>query len=441
MAVFRKFLFRLFILFVLACPVYAIAQIEQIPRIDALEKTVASIAIQGLQRTRKSVVVRELLIQEGEVLRQSELTESLQRLKNLRLFHEVNDTYYLDELGQVHIQLQISESFTTIPILKITKGGGTTYLVAGVYDVNIQGKYLEAGAQYESWNGEHGGVVWFRNPRFMNHRIRFGTDLWSVNRPRDLYEPDGASQGDFVLYQRKLNVFLDKEWFSGFTLGAGLEFDDNRLRDGTMSDQLSDGVSDALVNQTDTNIVWAKVYINLGRLNYDNYLIEGRLSELNLDYSFPELGSDNEAYRVFWNNKIFWRLGESANLGLQFRWAKTNSNELQYLYYVGGFENVRGYLDGQLRGKQYWQTNLEYRDILYESRLFYLQGNVFAEAAQLIDATNPIESNTNDVFSSAGVGLRIGSTKIYRLTARLDIALATSHPATSRISFGVQQFF
>ena len=165
------------------------------------------------------------------------------------------------------------------------------------------------------------------------------------------------------------------------------------------------------------------------------------MSELNLDYSFPELGSDNEAYRVFWNNKIFWRLGESANLGLQFRWAKTNSNELQYLYYVGGFENVRGYLDGQLRGKQYWQTNLEYRDILYESRLFYLQGNVFAEAVQLIDATNPIESNTNDVFSSAGVGLRIGSTKIYRLTARLDIALATSHPATSRISFGVQQFF
>ena len=234
--------FRLLILFVLVCPVHAIAQIEQIPRIDALEKTVASIAIQGLQRTRKSVVVRELLIQEGEVLRQSELTESLQRLKNLRLFHEVNDTYYLDELGQVHIQLQISESFTTIPILKITKGGGTTYLVAGVYDVNIQGKYLEAGAQYESWNGEHGGVVWFRNPRFMNHRIRFGTDLWSVNRPRDLYEPDGTSQGDFVLYQRKLNVFLDKEWFSGFTLGAGLEFDDNRLRDGTMSDQLSDGL-------------------------------------------------------------------------------------------------------------------------------------------------------------------------------------------------------
>jgi len=441
MAVYRKFLCRLFISLILVCPVHAIAQIEQIPRHQALEKTVASIAIQGLQRTRSSVVYRELLIQEGRVLRELELEESLQRLKNLRLFHKVNDTYYLDELGQVHIHLQFSESFTTIPILKVTKGGGTTYLVAGVYDVNIKGKYLETGAQYESWNGEHGGVVWFRNPRFMNQRIRFGTDLWSVNRPRDLYEPDGTSQGDFVLYQRKLNVFLDKEWLSGFTVGSGLEFDDNRLRDGSMSDQLSDGVSDALANQTDTNIVWAKVYLNLGRLNYDNHLIEGRLSDLHLDYSFPALGSDNEAYRVVWNNKFFWRFGKNANLGWQLRWAKTNSNELQYLYYVGGFENVRGYLDGQLRGKQYWQSNLEYRDILYETSLFYVQGNVFADAAQLINATSPIESNTNDVFSSAGVGLRIGSTKVYRLTARLDIALATSHPATSRISFGVQQFF
>ena len=108
---------------------------------------------------------------------------------------------------------------------------------------------------------------------------------------------------------------------------------------------------------------------------------------------------------------------------------------------MGGFENVRGYFDGQLRGKQYWQSNLEFRGILLERNWYYLQGVVFGDAAQLIDATDPVESNTDDIFSSVGVGLRIGSPKIYRFIARLDVALATSHPATSRISFGVQQFF
>ena len=66
---------------------------------------------------------------------------------------------------------------------------------------------------------------------------------------------------------------------------------------------------------------------------------------------------------------------------------------------------------------------------------------MFGDAAQLIDVTDPIESNTKDIFSSLGIGLRLGSPKIYRFNARLDIAFATSHPATSRISFAVQQFF
>ena len=441
MAVFKKFLSKLFILLALVCPFQALAQIKQIPLQDALEKTVASIAIEGLQRTRKSVVQRELLIREGEVLRQSELQESLQRLRNLRLFHEVVDEYYLDEQGQVHVHLQFSEAFTTIPILKVTKGGGTTYFVLGVYDVNVFGKYLEAGAQYESWDGEDGGVVWFRNPRFLGGRIRFGADLWSINRPRDLYEPDGTSQGSFVLDQNKLNVFIDKEWRREFTLGAGVEFDENSVRDGNMPEQLSVGVSDALASQTDTSNVWAKVYLKLGQLNYDKALLEGKSSELNLDYSSPALGSDNEAFRINWDNKAFWRLGKNSNIGWRLRWAKTNSNELQYLYYVGGFENVRGYFDGQLRGKQFWQSNLEYRNILLERNWYFLQAVVFGDVAQLIDATDPIESNTDDIFSSFGVGLRLGSPRIYRFTARLDIALATSHPATSRISFGVQQFF
>ena len=100
-----------------------------------------------------------------------------------------------------------------------------------------------------------------------------------------------------------------------------------------MSEKLSDGVENALLNQTDSKYVWAKTYLKLGRLNYDNALVEGKLSELNLDYSAPALGSDSEAYRVGWDNKLFWRLGKRANIGWRLKWAKTNSDELQYLYY------------------------------------------------------------------------------------------------------------
>ena len=224
-------------------------------------------------------------------------------------------------------------------------------------------------------------------------------------------------------------------------LGMGVELDQTQLLDGTMSGQLSMGISQAIANQSEFITHWAKVYLTLGRLDYDNVLLQGRLSELSMNYTSPDLGSDYEAYRVTWDNKYFWRVGKNANLAWRLKWAKTNSQRIQDLFYIGGFENVRGYFDGQLRGKQFWQSNIEFRDILFSSSWYYLQGNIFADIAQLIKPTSVIESSSNDVFYSSGIGLRLGSPKIYRFLARLDIALNTSHPATSRVSFAVQQFF
>ena len=441
MSVCRIFLQQLCLSIITIIPAFASDVIEEIQREQALGKTIANITILGLERTQTHVVQRELLIRQGEPLELSEIEESLQRIKNLRLFHDVSDAYYVDNNNQVYIQLSVAESFTTIPIFKIAEGGGTRYLVVGAYDINTLGSYLETGAQYESWNNEDGGVVWFRQPRFMEQWVRLGADLWSVKRPRNLYEPDGVSQGDFVLYQRKLNLFVDKEWSSEFTLGFGAELNQTQLLDGSMSGQLSAGVAQAVANSSIVDTNWAKFYLKLGRLNYDNVRLEGKSFEFTFDYTSADLGSDYQAYRTSWDNKVFWRVTKRANVGWRLKWVKTNSQELQDLFYVGGFEHVRGYFDGQLRGRQYWQSNLEYRQLLLTSSWYYLQGNIFADVAQLISPTTTIESNNDDVFYSTGIGLRLGSPKIYRFIARLDIALNTSHPATSRVSFAVQQFF
>lgn len=428
-------------LFSLIFALQAQAQLIEIQQDEAFGKTVADIGIQGLKRTRIDVVQTELLIPKGVKLQAALLLESLKRLKNLRLFHEVKTRFFLDEKERLYIRFYFSEKFTTVPILKLSQGGGSRYLVAGAYDVNTMGQYIESGGQYESWNGEDGGVLWFRNPRFLGQRVRFGADLWSVKRPRNLYLADGTDQGNFVSYQRKLNMFFEKERTKALSLGSGIEFVNTRLLPDTMSNQLSTGVTDALQKETDVTTVWVKAYLKLGQLNYDNKLAQGLSSEINLDYSAPALGSDTDAFRLALDNKWFWRFGNEANLAARFRWAGTNSQRLQDLFYIGGFEHVRGYFDGQLRGRQYWQSNLEYRDTLFENSWFYLQGNLFVDFAQLIHANTGIESNTNDLFYSAGLGFRIGSVKIYRFLGRLDVAIASSHPATSRISFGVQQFF
>jgi len=119
----------------------------------------------------------------------------------------------------------------------------------------------------------------------------------------------------------------------------------------------------------------------------------------------------------------------------------TNSKEIQNLYYIGGFENVRGYLDGQLRGQQFWQANAELRIPTFKWPWLVLQANLFVDMAQVDNSLDSAGVGRSDVFISSGFGVRLISPKIYRFIGRFDLALATSHPATSRFSFGVQQFF
>ena len=421
-------------------PQKSLAQPQEIHPEQAEGRLIANVTILGLRRTHKLVVLNEIQLAEGRRSTSIALQDSLRRLKNLRIFSRVEATLYLDEAGHIIVNLLVDESWTTIPILKLTKGGGTTYLVAGLYDVNTNGRLLETGAQLESWDKELGGVIWFRNPRLWGRDLRLGADLWSVKRPRHLYHPDGVSQGTYILESRKLNFFFDRDFSETLTIGSGLELRLERFLGIEMAEvdpAIREQVSQSQVMRTSL----AKLRLKLGNMNYERQLSEGAVSELHVGYVSTDLNSDQTFYNADWDTRAFWRLGHSANVGVKLRLASTNSNSLQNLYYVGGFENIRGYLDGQLRGRRFWQTNLEYRDTFYQTAWFYLQGNLFADALQLINPHSDIESQSDDIFTSVGAGLRLGSNKVYRFIMRLDLAIGTSHPATSRVSFGVQQFF
>jgi len=409
---------------------------------EAEGQFVGAIVIGGLKRTNSAVVERELLIRRGVPLDLLALQKSVQRLKNLRIFNQVDVELMQDFAnGQVTIVFELQEAWTTIPVFKVNQGGDTTYVVVGVYDINTGGNYLEFGAQYESRNGEPGGVAWFRNPRFMNSRVRLGGDIWSVKRPMDLYTADGTEQGSFVLNRRRANFFLDRALFDGLTLGLGIEFNQDSLQEPKLSNGLSSDTITQLQDGGTSNAVLARTFLRIGHIDYDNYLQSGAVSELTLAQATTGLGSDDTFYRVEWDSQAFWRPSHEANIAARLRLGVTNSNRLQHLFYVGGFEHVRGFLDGQLRGESYWQANLEYRMPGVKWPWVVLQSNVFFDAAQVNSESPDAGADSDDIFYSTGVGVRIILPKIYRFIGRFDFAVDTSHPATSRFSFGVQQFF
>ncbi|MEK7748341.1 MAG: POTRA domain-containing protein [Nitrospirota bacterium] len=152
---------------------------------DVAGQKIDSINVTGLKRTKESVIFRELRFA-GDPLAVESLQEGLQRLRNLQIFNWVQG-----EIGKgqnrSELTLRVEERWTTIPIFRVASGGETTSTIVGLYDINALGRYIELGGQYENLNGRHGGVVWFRNPRFLDQRLRIGGDFWLLTRNRDLY--------------------------------------------------------------------------------------------------------------------------------------------------------------------------------------------------------------------------------------------------------------
>lgn len=401
---------------------------------------ISHINIIGLKKTKAYVVRRELLFTEGDELTPTLLLDSIQRLKNLRIFTKVLPFITLKENNHVELTLEIEERWTTIPFFNISSGGETFNTVIGAYDINAFGRYIEVGGQYDNWNGEHGGVAWFRNRRLFNQRILFGADIWTTKRPYTLLTSSAEKQGNYTLDQKKLNLLFEREIKLWFVVGLTLQIRSSKIIDVSTNDKIDSFTQNLLKNTSRTSDSSTIFFTRIGKLNYDTYLVNGKESRLYFKYAGAETGSKDKIKKIVWENTAFWRLPFTANAGVRFNMAAIQTDRIQDFFYVGGFKHIRGYFDGQFRSKAYWLANAEYRIPSYKSDWLVIQHIFFLDVA---NASNQLADLTklDRVIYSGGTGIRIISPKVYSFNGRLDFALLSSQKTQSFISFGVQQFF
>ncbi len=411
----------------------AFHQLEHKPRLVQLE-------IQGLHRTREIVVRRELLFREGDYLTTRALMQSVQNLKNLQLFSYVRPFLELQAGNKVKLILSLQEKWTTIPFMSYRQGGGTRFFYFGLYDINTWGRYIEAGFQYENWNGEHGGMLWFRNPRFLHKRSTLGINLWSTQKPTFLYDRDGKDQGSYILKQQQINFSIKKELRNVFEFGLLLEYSKDKLHSLELTPALDDKTRNTIRNHRQVTTLLNTLTLRLGKLNYDIDIVSGRKTELLLSHSEAGVGSDESFNKLKWVNQYYWQLPRRSYIATNFTLAATDTPLLQEYYFVGGFEHIRGYLAGQFRDKAYWQFNAEYRIPSYRSPWIILQHIFFLDAVNSAASARNLNKFDNNVYS-AGIGVRLISPRIYKFNGRLDFALLTSDKSQISLSFGTHHFF
>lgn len=374
----------------------------------------SDLRISGLQRTLPQTVLREF---PSNASNDSLAFETgLQRLRNTTLFAKVQGQWSPDSQD-----VAIAEKWTTIPILKLRSGGGVTAFTVGLFDPNILGRYLEAGAQYENHEGTHSGVVWFRDPRFLGTRTLLGGDAWLTHRLREDFAGE-HSRGWHGERRVRLHLFAEPEVREGVVPHAGLEWLDDTLAPDLL--QLPEELAATRRPGLSSRSLVANLGLRLGRINTDLEMQEGWTLEPRADLSLTGPSFHRESIEA----RGFLRPASRLNFGARAFWGTGSQRAEFHDWRIGGLEQVRGLPDNFLVGDQAWYTNIEARASVWRGDFVRLQTVAFADAGGVPGV---------DRRESFGAGVRILSPKLYRLVVRLDWA----HGFDGGLSGGLQQFF
>ncbi|MFU8804418.1 MAG: BamA/TamA family outer membrane protein [Bradymonadaceae bacterium] len=413
---------------------------------------VDAILIEGLLRTRRQVVERELLFVEGDIATIEEVEESVQRLRNTGLFRVVE--YELvdrrvqayDEGVQSPLELNesrvlrvtVDERWTIMPNFRFSRGGDSFQFIVGLQDANLLGSYLQLGGQYARLGDANSFALWFRNPRFLNERLILSLDVSYGNRTFTLYDREGLREGGFTRNRRFVGMSLEREWLRWLRSGLHLSLMGDEYSYAFISEPMQELQESSSGLPDPSNALNFALSSRIGRVDYDSYRMSGTQLNLRLTQSLDLGGlvaqyTQAEAYLF-----RYWTLPLKSTFGVRLGLGTTSSRETHHLFYAGGLDAVRGTYDMRFRGPYFSLVNTELRVPSLDTAWVVVQHVFFAD-------TVGVSPYPNELFqisaASAGVGLRIISPKIYGFIMRFDYAFSIHNAEGPGLSYGAGQFF
>ena len=316
------------------------------------------ITIVGNTRTQDEVIRREIGIAEGGLYSNTELDESIKKIKRLGFFSDVNMevSKVKDMPDKINLHFSVEETKTGTFSIGLSHSNSTgAAFNMGIKETNFLGTGNTLNAALSNSEAVQEISFYFSDPYFTEdkHSISYGIFSKSV---------DGA----------ELDVSSYKIDENGFNLGYGIPISEN-TRIGTeiraSSRDITCGTTFADANHEQTQCASTdktEVKVNLNwsnnTLNNFNYPTEGSKNRLSFDLALPI--ADFRYYKLDASHKSYYPMGNDltwtikGNLGLAQGYG---DKELPFFkrYFGGGSSSVRGfdfnslgatYNDGKAKG-------------------------------------------------------------------------------------------
>lgn len=421
------------------------AEEDQLVRVDA-------IIVEGLLRTKRRVVKRELLFEEGDIATVGDVEESIQRLRNTGMFSRVD--YELvdrrigaysaeDEVVDIApegrlLRVQVEERWTLTAFFQFGQGGDTFQILVGAQDTNLRGRYQHLEAMYSRLGDTNSFSALYRNPRFLDARQTFSVQGSLNNRLYTFFDRDGDIDGGFLRNRRHTSLRLEREWRRHFATGVRTSFADDRFRYDLVDDERRQAQQEGEGLPAPMQTLEVGVTTRLGQLDRDEYRRDGTIVDLGAYQSAYFGAASRRSRRARASFHHFSDLPRHSTFGARAQTGVSTSEFRHRHFSAGGLDAVRGTYDMRYRGPYYWLANVELRIPSIKTPWLVLQHVAFVDAVGVTDDASSLAGVT---AATTGLGIRIISRDFAGLLFRIDYALPVLDADGPAWSFGAGQFF
>lgn len=366
--------------------------------------------------TKDYVLMREVVLKEGTLLKSSDLRATIYKLRRLGYFSNIHPEITIDENDPTkrNITFRLMEEKGGITFNGSLSGTIESLMASLSFSNNNllgRGQKINLSYQYEFSNGWKGNISFFDPWIYGTNGLSFGIDLYRFHASNSLINTFGTSS----------NRYLGNDIYTGSSIKLGYRLADNitlSLKNDFKSINYLDFSSETLDTFLENTLSPILEYDIR-----DNYLdpSSGLLLSLSFDWSKriknPYVNYVNFEYKpdvistelkaLFYFNFLFERniIASRINLGYaEFIGASGPFYENKFL--LGGALTLRGYEPYSIRGMKYFLINIEDRITLYkgapkiEMAIFFDIGHATKESLSEF-------FNFNDLKKSLGLSFRL----------------------------------
>ncbi len=414
-------------------------------RIDA-------VVIEGLLRTHRGVIERELLFEEGDWASEDDVERSVQRLRNTNIFRRVD--YELsdhaigtyggggggrgEDRGRL-LRISVDELYTISPSFRFGQGGDTMHLRLGASDINLGGRFLQGGVTYSRLGDANSFSLWFRDPRFLDARQSVTARVGIGNRIFTLFDSGGDIEGGYLRTRYHGALEYSRDWQRWFRTGAGVSFASNHFSYSMVNEPRQDGQEERGGLYATSQTLGLELSGRLGKIDHYEHLREGTTLGVTATQNFHFGDRSPRSRRLSTTLHHYTLLPLDITVANRTSLGFRSSDIPTYeKFFGGGLDIIRGTFDDRHRGIHNWYSNVELRVPTFRNRWLIVENTAFFDAISVGEQPGDLLGVT---AATTGLGLRLISRDFHGMIIRLDYAPPIMGADGPAISFGAGQFF